>query len=387
MNIERYLASILSRSLFDPGLQRVDPFPGPASEVEPVLLDRIRRRRLAGWLDAALKVPFDSVFSQTARARIARWAQEERRRTARVLERGEALADRCDREGIRWRRWRDWAARRLAERRNLYRPVDRLAVLLHPDDWRGFEEARREAGYRAALALPTFEDGMEAARYVRTFGPVRFLDGEEALLEVDFAPLGFGDPTPARRFWEETSSAGSEGPYALAERVLTWDREGRPVGLAWVDSVLWAGELDDPRWKTLAGWLGSIGFDRAFASAFKSAGLLSGRSLPPGFARAFAGWVARFGGMGSDWPVAHGEVDYFFLRQRSWRRRAGVAFRWLLPPASWISHRYGRPPSWKLRWRYWSDLWRSSRGTSFSSESAVGESIAGDSNGWKGGGW
>jgi len=182
------------------------PPPGIPVRVEPDFERKLVR--LCEWhslaplfLDSLQKLALESPISDVTLERLNSLSRESAARNETYVAALRSISARLRERRIPFLLIDDMMAALKLYPRHRLRPIERLDVLIHENDWDMFVSALRAGGYRREERDPTFEDGREAMIYHQYFSPCVLHGERDVSIGVKFRVINVGHPAPSESAW------------------------------------------------------------------------------------------------------------------------------------------------------------------------------------------
>jgi hypothetical protein len=250
------------------------------------------------------------------------------------------------------------AALKLYPRHRL-RPIERLDVLIHENDWDMFVSGLRGIGYRREERDPTFEDGREAMLYHQYFSPCVLRGERDVSIGVKFRLIDVGHPAPKEAAWTmgkrlgrdvEAMRLSYEDQYVRSCMAFNMTGFGRLLHAVDAGRIL-ARHGEDLDWGYIEGLARDGSFYPSLFFAHESVVKMfqfqpKRKPLPdPGAAqKSFFQMVWNPGRLGAliDRPPTLHRYRFSFFAHGTWSDRMKVAANLIAPRKDWVSGYFGR---------------------------------------------
>jgi hypothetical protein len=250
------------------------------------------------------------------------------------------------------------AALKLYPRHRL-RPIERLDVLIHENDWDMFVSGLRGIGFRREERDPTFEDGREAMLYHQYFSPCVLRGERDVSIGVKFRLIDVGHPAPKERAWTmgkrlgrdvEAMRLSYEDQYVRSCMAFNMTGFGRLLHAVDAGRIL-ARHGEDLDWGYIEGLARGGSFYPALFFAHESVVKMfqfpaKRKPLPdPGAVqKSLFQMVWNPGHLGSltDRPPTLHRYRFSFFAHGTWGDRMKVAANLIAPRKDWVSGYFGQ---------------------------------------------
>lgn len=250
------------------------------------------------------------------------------------------------------------AALKLYPRHRL-RPIERLDVLIHENDWDMFVSGLRAIGYRREERDPTFEDGREAMLYHQYFSPCVLQGERDVSIGVKFRVIDVGHPASKESAWTmgkrlgrdvEAMRLSYEDQYVRSCMAFNMTGFGKLLHAVDAGRIL-ARHGEDLDWGYIEGLARGGSFYPSLFLAHETIVKMfqfqtKRKPLPdPGAAqKSFFQMVwspGRFGALTDRAPTLH-RYRFSFFAHGTWSDRMKVAASLIAPRKDWVSGYFGR---------------------------------------------
>jgi hypothetical protein len=153
------------------------------------------------FLDSLEKLALDAPLSEVTLERMKTLSRLSAARNEKYLAALRSLSHRLRERRVPFLLLDDVLAALKLYPRHRLRPIERLDVLIHANDWDLFVGACRAMGYRREARDPNFENGKDAMIYHQYFSPCVLRGEREVSIGVKFRVIDVGPPAPDEAAW------------------------------------------------------------------------------------------------------------------------------------------------------------------------------------------
>ena len=339
------------------------PPPGIPVRVEPDFERKLIR--LCEWhslaplfLDSLQKLALESPLSDVTLERLNSLSRASAARNEKYIAALRSISARLRERRVPFLLIDDMMAALKLYPRHRLRPIERLDVLIHENDWDMFVSGLRAVGYRREERDPTFEDGREAMLYHQYFSPCVLHGERDVEIGVKFRLIDVGHPAAKEAAWTmgkrlgrdvEAMRLSYEDQYVRSCMAFNMTGFGRLLHAVDAGRIL-ARHGEDLDWGYIEGRARDGSYYPALFFAHESVVKMfqfpaKRKPLPdPGAAqKSFFQMVWSPGRLGAltDRPPTLHRYRFSFFAHGTWGDRMKVAGSLIAPRKDWVSGYFG----------------------------------------------
>jgi hypothetical protein len=365
------------------------PPPGIPVRVEPDFERKLIR--LCEWhslaplfLDSLQKLALEAPLSDVTLERLNSLSRSSAARNENYIAALRAISGRLREKRVPFLLIDDMMAALKLYPRHRLRPIERLDVLIHENDWDMFVSGLRAIGYRREERDPTFEDGREAMLYHQYFSPCVLRGERDVSIGVKFRLIDVGHPAPKEKAWTmgkrlgrdvEAMRLSYEDQYVRSCMAFHMTGFGRLLHAVDAGRIL-ARHGEDLDWGYIEGLARGGSFypslffaHETIVKMFQFAAKRKPLPDPSAAQKSIFQLVWNPGRLGSltDRPPTLHRYRFSFFAHGTWGDRMKVAANLIAPRKDWVSGYFGRT----------SNPWLAFKFTSLALRNKLGEPAVG----------
>ncbi|MBP2680211.1 MAG: putative nucleotidyltransferase [Candidatus Krumholzibacteriota bacterium] len=340
------------------------PPPGIPVRVEPDFERKLVR--LCEWhslaplfLDSLQKLALESPLSDVTLERLNSLSRASAERNEKYIAALRSISARLRERRVPFLLIDDMMAALKLYPRHRLRPIERLDVLIHENDWDMFVSGLRAVGYRREERDPTFEDGREAMLYHQYFSPCVLHGERDVEIGVKFRLIDVGHPAAKEAAWTmgkrlgrdvEAMRLSYEDQYVRSCMAFNMTGFGRLLHAVDAGRIL-ARHGEDLDWGYIEGRARGGSYYPALFFAhetivkmFQFQAKRKPLSDPGAVQKSFFQMVWSPGRLGAftDRPPTLHRYRFSFFAHGTWGDRMKVAGSLIAPRKDWVSGYFGR---------------------------------------------
>jgi hypothetical protein len=321
------------------------------------------------FLDSLEKLALEAPLSQITLERMKTLSRTSAARNEKYLAALRSLSRRLREKRVPFLLLDDVMASLKLYPRHRLRPIERLDVLIHANDWDAFVGACRAMGYRREARDPAFEHGKDAMIYHQYVAPCVLRGEREVSIGVKFRVIDVGHPSPAEAAWSLGKRLGRDIEAMRLSYEDQFIRSCLAFNMTGFGKLLYAVDAgrilarhgEELDWSYIEGLSRDGAFYPALYTSHQSVVEMfrlppKRRPLPPpgGLQRSLYQLMWRPGRRGflAEKPPTLHRYRFSLTSHGTWGDRLKVVAAILSPRGEWVSGYFGRPSNPWLRMRF-----------------------------------